>query len=422
MFWNILILIILIALSGFFSGTEVALVSTSNIKARTLLKQRKKGAKALYKLKEDPYRMIITILIGNNIVNVSAAALATMIAVDYFGSLGLGIATGTITFLILVFGEITPKTFAATHAERIALIVAEPILILSYIFYPLIVIFGTITDGLRFLLNIKKGTSSITEEELKTMIEFSAEKRIIDLKEKELLKGVLEFSDISVREVMTPKEKIISINGDSSLREAIKEISRNKYSRKYSRIPIFSKNRANITGVVHIRDILNELGKKKKLKDIADEPVFVSANTTLDKVFKLFQLKQTHMAIVVDFRKELLGLVTLEDLMEEIVGEIMDEKDLTPSTIIRIDKHTIVVHGETPVEKINRFFNICLPLDKETVSDFLKSRLKKLVIGIKHTIDDVDLIIDDIEDDKIMKVRIIKKKKFFEKLEENLNK
>ncbi len=420
MLWNILILFILIVLSGFFSGTEVALLSVSKIKARALLKEKKKGAQALYKLKENPHRMIITILIGNNIVNIGAAALATVIAVDYFGSAGLGIATGIMTFVILVFGEITPKTFASMHAERLSLLVAKPILVMGYILYPVVVLFEAVTNGIRIVFNVKGEASLVTEEELKTMIEVSAEKDVINLKERELLKSVLEFGDISVEEVMTPKEKILSINEDSSMQEAIKQISRSKYSRKYSRIPLFSKSRYNITGVVHIRDILGSVGKKKKLKEIADEPVFVSYDMTLDKVFKLFQLKQTHMAIVVDFKRNLLGLVTLEDLMEEIVGEIMDEKDLTPSTIIRIDKHTIVVHGGTNIEKINKFLNISLPVDNGTIAELVKAKLKKTRIGSKLSTDEVIIIIDDIEDDKIIKIRIIKKKRFFEKLESNL--
>ena len=420
MFWNIIILIVLIALSGFFSGTEVALVSVSRIKARTLLKQNRRGSQSLYKLKEDPHRMIITILIGNNIVNVSAAALATMTATEYFGSAGIGIATGVITFLILVFGEITPKTFASTHAEKISLTVAKPIWFLSKIFYPLIIIFDFITEAIRVLFRIKKGGSSITEEELKTMIEFSAEKKVIDMTEKELLKGVLEFDDITAAEVMRPKKKIFTINGNTRIKDSIKVIKKSKYSR----IPIFSSSRNKITGIVHIRDILNNVGKRKRLKDISTEPVLVSGSLTLNEVFKIFQLRQTHMAIVVDSKKSTIGLVTLEDLMEEIVGEIMDEKDLSPSTIIRIDKYTIVVHGETDIERINNFFNINLPVNKKQtrIAELLEVVLKKPKIGSKVSIDDVNIIVDDIKNGKIAKLRIIKKKRFFERLEESLEK
>ena len=411
---NIAILIILLILSGIFSGTEIALISIGKIKARTLLKQKRRGSRSLNKLKKKPERMIITILIGNNIVNVAAAAIATVVATDYFGSAGLGIATGLMTFLILVFGEIGPKTFAASHAERIALLVAKPILYLSYILYPIIIIFEWFTKLV--MKAFKSKESAITEEELKTMIEVSAEKNIIDMKEKELLEGVLEFNDIRAGEVMTPENKVFCLNENMPIKKSINYIGKSQYSR----IPLYSGER--ITGIVHIRDIFNNLENKNKLKDIASDPVFISEKLTLDSIFKIFQLNQAHMAVVVDNKKNVVGVLTLEDLMEELVGEIMDEKDLSPNTIVRIDKHTIVVHGKTPIDKINKFFGITLPSTSKIVniSDLIKSHLEKIEKGSRLTLDNIYILIDTIEKENIIKVRIIKKKKFFQKLGDHI--
>ncbi len=415
---NAIILAVLILLSGFFSGTEVALVSIGKIRARTLLREKRRGAKSLYKLKQNPERMIITILIGNNIVNVAAAAIATVIATDYFGSAGLGIATGVMTFLLLVFGEITPKTLSAKHSTKIALIVAKPILIMSYILYPVISVFEWFSKISAKLVKLKE--SPMTEEELKVMIEYTAEKNIIDLEEKKFLESVLQFNDIRAEEVMTPKDKIFSLDSKMTVKKSLKELSRSKYSR----IPLYSGRKNNITGIVHIRDILANLGTNKKLKDIDYEPVIVAHNLTLDNIFKIFQLNQAHMAMVVDSNRKVIGILTLEDIMEELVGEIMDEKDLTPTTIIRIDKRTIVVHGETLIERINKFFRVNIPSIKgvANISDFIKYNTKKFGKGSKITMDDLVFIIDGIEDGDITKVRIMKKKRLVERIGEAVKK
>lgn len=415
---NIIFLIILLILSGIFSGTEIALVSIGKIKARTLLKQKRRGARSLNKLKKNPERMIITILIGNNVVNVAAAAIATVVATDYFGSAGLGIATGVMTFLILVFGEIGPKTLAAGHAERIALLTAKPILYLSYILYPVIIVFEWASKAVIRLTKAKG--SAMTEEELKTMIEVSAEKNIIDTTEKELLEGVLEFNDIRASEVMTPEHKIVCLNENMPVKRALNYIGKTQYSR----IPVYYGDDSNITGVVHIRDIFTNITDKKKLKDIASDPLFISDKLTLDSIFKIFQLNQAHMAMVVDKKKHVIGILTLEDLMEEIVGEILDEKDLSPNTIVRIDKYTIVVHGQTVIERINKFFGTTLPHTSKivTISDLIKSHLEHIEKGSRFTLDNVGMIIDAVEKDDIIKVRMIKKKKFFQRLGERMKK
>ncbi|MBU1245577.1 MAG: DUF21 domain-containing protein [Nanoarchaeota archaeon] len=202
---QIITLIILIILSAFFSGIEVALISLSMVKVRTFLRQKKKGSEALYRLKQNPHRLIITILIGNNLVNIGAAALATVIFTNIFGSSGVGIATGIMTFLILVFGEITPKTFATHNAEKVSLTVARLVEILSYILYPFVRFFEAISRLV--LLPFKSGEKKkISEEELRTIVTISKEEGLLSVEAAEMIRNILRFEKIKTLKIMTPKK------------------------------------------------------------------------------------------------------------------------------------------------------------------------------------------------------------------------
>ncbi len=405
---EIFLLAILVVLSAFFSGVEVALVSVSPIKVKSLLKEGRKGSKTLSKLKKNPRRMIITVLIGSNIANIGAAALATVIATQEFGSSGVGIAAGVMTLIILIFGEIIPKTFAATHAERISLAVASPVLALNYILYPLVVILEWIATRVNRLVKIKKA-EPITESDIKAMIEFGVEKKVIDPAEQYIIERAVRFSDITVQEVMILADRIFSLDGRMTIRQALEDI----IDSNYSRIPVYTRSKNNITGVIFVKDVMASVQKNrqnKRLQDIAAAPIFVKKSLGIDDTFKLFQDKQTHIALVRDGKK-IIGLVTLEDLMEELVGEITDETDVTPSTIIRIDKDTIVAHGNTPVERINKFFNSSLPVEKKDMKlhELIRRYEKKPKRHSRIRIDDLTLMPEDVRDGRIIKVRIIRK-------------
>jgi putative hemolysin len=405
---EIIILAILIILSAFFSGSEVAIVSVNHVKARTLEKQGLPGSKALRRLKDNSRKTIITILIGNNIVNIAAASMATVIATEAYGSSGLGIATGVMTLVVLVFGEITPKTFASTHSDKVALAIARPIEILSYLLYPLIIFFEWVSIFMSKLVKVKKH-EPVTESEIKTMIEFGVEKKIIEPEEKYIMDRAFKFSEITAYEAMTPLKDAFVLNNRLNVKKALDKIIENGYSR----VPVYTGSKKNITGVVFIKDILeviHEKKYKKALKDVATEPLFVPKYIAIDDLFKVFQTKQRHIAIVKD-DENVLGLVTLEDLLEELVGEITDESDVTPNTIIRVNKNTIVAHGNTLVTKINKFFNVALPTRKKDMElyEFVKQHVKKPSISKKFRIGEITFILEDVRDNEILKIRIIKK-------------
>jgi CBS domain containing-hemolysin-like protein len=408
-------LIILIGLSAFFGGIEVALVAVSDVKVEELFQRGVKGAAALRRLKQNPTRMITTIMIGNNLVNVAAAAIATEIAISLFGSLGVGIATGVMTFIILVFGEITPKAYCNAHAEELSLRFARLIELLTYAFYPGVLLFEWIAKGVLKLTGTTRAKPTITHEELEALVEVGAREGAIDREERAMIRGVLEFGDTTVRAVMTPRTRMFTLDADLTVGEALPLINRSGYSR----IPLTeggSKDR--VVGILHVRDVLKALqrpeGQRLRLRDLARKPFFVSQETIVSDLFKEFQRRRVHMAIVIDEYGGVEGLVTLEDLIEEIVGEVMDEKDVSPELIVRVDKDTIVVHGDTDIDQVNDYFNITLPkeADYSTISGLLHHLLKDLPEpGDRVDVNGLSLIVEETVENRPTRVRIIKQAK-----------
>jgi putative hemolysin len=336
--YNILGLIVLLLLSAFFSGAETALVSMSRLRVRHLLKQKKRGAKYLQKLKDDPKRLLITVLICNNLVNVSASAMATVVALDIFESNSLGLAIGIITFLILVFGEITPKTFATYHNRRFSLFVARPIYWLSIVLYPLVIFFDWIASVLMKLFGWERQKKPlVTEAEIQSIVELGEDIGAIKTTEEALIKNVFRFDDVEVEDIMTPKKKIFSLNADMSLKDALPLILK----KPYTRIPIYRKEPENIMGVVHKNDILRSIcGEKDNipLRRIMRRVYYINNKRKIDVLLKEFLSKNSHLAVVVDSESRLQGIVSLEDVLEELVGEITDEKEIELLGLQKLNK------------------------------------------------------------------------------------
>jgi len=275
-FWiSAVILAVLIALSGFFSGLEVALVGVTKSKVLQLLKDGKKGSKALHKLKTNPSWMMSSVNLGNNLANVGASALATSVAIQFFPNNGLGIAIGVMTFLILVFGEITPKTYCNANSAKIALRFAPVLLGFSYVFYPVVKFFEIITKGVVKITGSSYLPPPITEEEIKGVIDLGLAEKALEKDEMELVHGALKFDDTVIRSVMTPRTKMFTLNSKTLLFEALPQINQNGFSR----IPIYGTSKDDIVGFVHVRDVLKELendNKMKSMEQMARKPVFAS--------------------------------------------------------------------------------------------------------------------------------------------------
>lgn len=323
---KIVALCVLLLLSGFFSGSETALIRIGRLKARSLLKRGVKGADTVQKLVNEPEVMLTTVLIGNNIVNIAASALATSIAIEHFGDLGVGIAIGVMTFLILTFGEIIPKTFAVHHAERFSIAVSKPLEILIFVLRPIAAVLSAMTHAFGKLFGLKMQQSRlISEEEVRSLLDIGEEEGAIEEDEKQMMKGVLKLDYINVKNVMTPKEDMICLNVNQTVDSAIELIK--KYG--YSRIPVFEKTKDEIAGVVYAKDLLiKESESTSSLKKLMKPAHFVRETARVDDLLKEFREGKFHIAIVVNEERRTSGLVSLEDLLEEIVGSIYDEYDV----------------------------------------------------------------------------------------------
>jgi len=404
-------LVVLIGLSGFFSGLEVALVGVRKSKVIQLFNEGKKGSKALHKLKMNPSWMMSSVNLGNNLVNVGASALATSVAIRLFGNDGLGIAVGIMTFVILIFGEITPKTYCNANATKIALRYAPVLLTFSYVFYPVVKFFEIVTKGVVRITGSEYTPPPITEEEIKGVIDQGLEEKAIEKEEMELVHGALKFDDTVIRSVMTPRTKMFTLNSKMLLFEALPKINQ----MGHSRIPIYGQSGDDIVGFVHVRDVLVELEKDNKmasLEQIARKPVFASQEKRVSSLLKEMQGRKTHMAIVVDEHGGVEGLVTLEDLIEEIVGEIEDETDLTRKTgYQRIDSDTIITNGDIEIDIINEVFKTNIPEgdDYASLNGLLHERLQDIPQeGDKIEIEELRIVVEKVSKNIPQKIRIEK--------------
>ena len=396
------ILLFLLFFSAFFSGSETALLSLNKIRIKKLAREGNKNAIIVEELINNPETLLATILVGNNLVNIAAASIATAIAIEFFGSKGIGIATGVLTFVILVFGEITPKSISAENAERISLVVAKPIKFFIKFFSPLVYILTLITGPVT--KRSGKRRVMITEDEIRLLVEMGEKEGVIEKEEKEMIKGVFEVGDMVAKEVMIPRVDMVCIEVNESIDEALKLIRETGFSR----IPVYEGNRDNIVGILYAKDIIRHLNKKIKIKDIMRPPFFIPETKSLRELLREMQKLKLHMAIVVDEYGGTAGLVTLEDIIEEIVGEIMDEVDEEEELIRRIDENTWLVNARARIEEVNEILNLEIPEDEfETIGGFVFNKLGKIPkIGDYIEIDGVKITVEKMKDKRIRKVRI----------------
>ncbi len=357
-----LALVFLLALSAFFSASETALTSLGKLKTKSLI-ERKKSLSAWL---NNPNSLLTTILVGNNIVNISAAVLLTFILIQLFGETTAGkigaISTGMMTFLILVFGEIAPKTYARENAEKVALRAIELLSFFFYILFPLVKLFLFIAGQIIRVCGGEKKRFEpfMTEDELRGLIGMGGKEGILEEEKKEMLEGVFELGETKVREIMIPRPDIVAVEIGADL----DEVHRVAMSAGHSRILVFKGKIDNVVGILYVKDLLGlwPKGEKKPLSELMRTPYFVPEGKRVDELLREFKSKRIHIAVVVDEYGGTAGLVTLEDLIEEIVGEIEDEYDHTKEEeIIILTDRIAVVSGRAHIGEINEKFDISLP-------------------------------------------------------------
>ncbi|MFC1598132.1 hemolysin family protein [Patescibacteria group bacterium] len=419
----IYILVILILLSGFFSGAEIALFSLSQAKVRSLLEQDRKNAKLLERIKNEPQKLLITILICNNLVNIGASSLATVVAIERFGSIGAGIATGIMTFLILFFGEIIPKSIAQRSSTKLSLYIAPVMRAVMFVLTPLVWAINGLTSGFQKLVRMPETTTGISEEEVRAMVNLGHEAGKFEADEKEMIERVFLLNDITAEDVMTPEEYFVFFETNDTMGAVLPVIEESGYSR----FPVLHPNSKEVEGVVYLKDIFtlfasDEMGKvcsnyegilSTKVSAIIKKPEFIPETMPVDDLLKDFQKKHIHIAIVVDEHGTTRGLVTLEDLLEEIVGEIIDETDVDDTMIQRIDKNSVLVDSRVSIGQVNTFFNSRLEGARQKSVGWLV--LKKFGRipdkGDAVTIGNYKFIIEEADERKIKRLLIVKKAK-----------
>ena len=401
-----LILIALLLLSGAFSGSETALTAVTLARAKALQKEGLAGAKALHYLKIHSTRMLITLLIGNNLVNIGASAFATVVATEHLGALGPGVAVGVLTFLILVFGEITPKSLAISHSVKISLVVAPVVLLLMRVLYPLVWVFEHLITFVHKMTDIKEAPT-VTESELVNLVNAGTQEGTIEKDEAKIIERVFAFNDLVAADVMTSRHKIFMLNEEMTINEALPKI----VEVGFSRIPIYSRSTENISGIVHWHDIASAIANNqidRPLKEIGIEPIYAPINQPIDHLFADLKRQKRHLSIIVDEHGDVRGIATMENLLEELVGEIYDESDKNRSPgITRLDDG-VEVDGGVELGVIKEHLKIDLRgKNSDSVSRWIVDDIERIPrTNEKFEIDGLTVEIKQASGRRIHKVKI----------------
>lgn len=409
LWWELFSLIILIGLSAFFSSSETALISLSKIRLRTMVEEGVKNADIVSNLIDKPNKLLGAILIGNNVVNIGASALATSIAIEYFGSKGVAISTIVMTLLLLIFGEVTPKSLAAQNSESASLKVAKPIYFITIILKPFVTVLTIITNGIIRLLggNVSEKQPLITEEELKSIVNVSHEEGVLEGDERQMIYNVFEFGDSQAKDVMTPRTNMAAVSIESSYCDLVEFLK----EENFSRIPVYEEDIDDIVGIMHIKDLIFYMDNKENfsLRDIIRPAYFTYEFKPTVELFDDMRLNRFPIAIILDEYGGTAGMVTTEDLVEEIVGEIKDEYDEEHEDIEVIKEDEYLVDGSTKIDLLNEMIGTNIESeDFDSVGGF--------VIGILGRFPEEDeiieyvnikFIVEKIEKNRIEKLRVL---------------
>ena len=343
----------MVFLSAFFSSSETALTTVNKIRMKTLAENGNKRAEKVLKVTSDSGKMLSAILIGNNIVNIFASSLATMLAIDIWGDIGSGIATGALTIVILIFGEVSPKTMATIKADSFALAIAGIIDILMTILTPVIFIINTLASGVLYLLRVDPNAAetAMSEEEIRTIVDESQESGAIEDEEREMIHNVFDFGDSLAKEVMIPRIDMTFVEADATFEELIDIYRENKYTR----YPVYEESTDHIIGIINMKDVILLDGETEfSIRKMIREPYFTYEHKNTADLFVEMRKSSIPLAIVLDEYGVTAGMITLEDLLEEIVGEIRDEYDSDEEdAIVQLSEYEYMVLGSTNLDDVN---------------------------------------------------------------------
>jgi len=411
---DVLILLVLIVISAVISTAEIGFFAVNETKLRALAHTGNARAKLALHLRSDPQKLLSTILVGDRLVGVATPMYATFLTLSIYGGRNffdeaIAVMVGLLTFVLLVAVDVIPKTLAAKFAVPVTLNMAYPVywvqLLLKPFLFVMVPLIYKLTGGKGLTLPL------VTEEELKIMLDEGGKTGTIEFEKVQMIKNVFQLKDITAEDAMTPRLYVFSLDGDLRLKDAQELL----YNSKYSRIPVYDGTLDNITGILYKTRALTELAKGRneaKLKDIAYPPLFVPSGKTADDLMKQFQQEKRHMAVVVNEFGGVMGIVTLEDLLEEVVGEIMDETDITEELIKRLGKNHILVHGRTEVRKINDFLKVDLGDEAVTIGGLIQQEIGRIPkVGEEVRIANCRILIHEAEPRSIRSVQIFREEK-----------
>ncbi|MFC1855083.1 HlyC/CorC family transporter [Thermodesulfobacteriota bacterium] len=366
------LLIICLILSAFFSASETSLMSLNKYRLRYLVKKEKKNAKTLQNILAKPEKLLGAILLGNNFVNIAASSIAAAVAINLFREEGIVYSTVFMTAVLLIFCEIIPKTYAASHPVRISFRVIRPIYFLMNFFGPFIKIVMFFSNLFLKVLGLKKADlkPSFSEDELRALISIGAEEGVVDESVNEMVHNVFSIKTTFVREVMVPRGEAFGLDSNSSFNETVNLISKTSFSR----IPVYDNDFDNIVGVVHTKDVIKYYDRPENfdLRNIMKKPFFVPDSAKIGKLIQTFQKERAHLAIVVDEYGGVEGIVTLEDILEEIVGDIFDEHDVVDIEMQKTGENTYLIDGGMQIKELNSQLGLDLPYDIDnTIAGFM---------------------------------------------------
>ncbi len=407
--WQIVVLVVCLILSAFFSASETALMSLSKIRLKHMIEENVKGVSNVQKLLSNTNKLLATILVGNNMVNIAASSLATSIAINMSSSFGVGIATGLMTFLILVFGEITPKSIAAKNSEKISIAVAPMINITTYILLPIVKFITLFSNLFIKLLGGDKFQTEpfITEDELKTMVNVSEEEGVLEEGEKKMIYNVFEFGDNLVKDIMVPRVDIVAIDVEENYEEVLKIIK----EEQFSRFPIYRDTIDDIIGILNVKDFLfaNNISKDFTIDKYMREPTYTYEFKKISHLFNEMKRDRNHMAVVLDEYGGTVGIITMEDIVEEIVGDISDEYDEDEDLGIKVIKEDeYLVNGSVRIDDLNDLIGTKMESEEfDSIGGFVLGILGRFPEKNEEvSFENIKFIIEEIDKNRIEKIRI----------------
>ena len=407
---QLVIIVLLLALSAFFSSAETAYTTVNCIRIRTLSEEGNTAARRVERIINDSGKMLSAILIGNNIVNLSASSLTTVLATNVFGSGAVGAATGVLTLLVLLFGEISPKTMASVHAEKIALSYSFPIACLMWLLTPVIYIVNTLSRGFMLLFGIdpNRKNGNFTTNELKTIMEVSHEEGVLENEEKDIINNVFDFGDTQAKDIMVPRIDMVFVNINDTYDDLLKIYK----EEMFTRLPVYEDTTDNVIGIVNMKDLILYEGKPEdfRIRDILREAHFTYEYKKISELMLEMKDYSVNFTIVLDEYGTTAGLITLEDLLEEIVGEIRDEYDSEEEELIQqVGDGEYVIEGSMKLDDINDALDLCLTSeDYDSIGGIIIGLLDHLpAVGESVTTPEGILLrVDSLDKNRIEKVHM----------------